>query len=112
MPIDSKRVDPGVAVIALSGRLVFGRDTEQLEQIVRKFLAAGDRRFVLDATALEYVDSAGIGALVSSLTSVRQSGGDLRLAGAGPRIVRLFALTGIDKLLSVYPTVSEAAAAN
>lgn len=110
MPIESKRLEPGVSVIALSGRLTFGRDTEQLEALVRKLVDGGDRRFVLDATALDYIDSAGIGALVSALTSVKKAGGDLRLAGANQRIVRLFSMTGVDKLLSVYPTVAEAAA--
>jgi anti-sigma B factor antagonist len=110
MPIESKRLESGVAVITVSGRLTFGRDAEQFELLVRKLLDGGDRRFVLDATALDYIDSAGIGALVSALTTVKKAGGDLRLAGASQRIVRLFSMTGVDKLLSVYPTVAEAAA--
>src|SRR4051794_3942208 len=110
MPIETRRLDPGVAVIVLSGRLTFGRDAEQLESIVRKQVESGDRRFVLDATGLEYIDSAGIGALVSALSSVKKAGGELRLAGANQRIVRLFSMTGVDKLVTVYPTVAEAAA--
>lgn len=110
MPIETKRLEPGVAVIVLSGRLTFGRDAEQLEGAVRQQLDLGDRRFVLDATALDYIDSAGIGALVSALSHVKKAGGDLRMAGANSRIVRLFTMTGVDKLLTVYPTVAEAAA--
>lgn len=104
-------MEPGVAVVALSGRLTFGRDAEQFEAAVRKLVDGGDRKFVLDASALEYIDSAGIGALVSALTNVKKAGGDLRLAGANERIQRLFTMTGVDKLLSVYPTVSDAASA-
>lgn len=104
-------MEPGVAVVALSGRLTFGRDAEQFESAVRKLVDGGDRKFVLDASALEYIDSAGIGALVSALTNVKKAGGDLRLAGANERIQRLFTMTGVDKLLSVYPTVSDAASA-
>jgi anti-sigma B factor antagonist len=109
MPIETKRLD-GVSVIVLSGRLTFGRDAEQLETSVRRQIDAGDRRFVLDATTLEYIDSAGIGALVSALTSVKKAGGELRLAAANQRIIRLFSMTGVDKLLTVYPTVAEASA--
>jgi anti-anti-sigma factor len=94
----------------LSGRLTFGRDAEQLESVVHKQLDSGERRFVLDATGLEYIDSAGIGALVSALSGVKKAGGELRVAGANQRILRLFAMTGVDKLLTVYPTVAEAAA--
>ena len=98
-------------MIALSGRMTFGRDAEQFEATVRKLVEGGDRKLVLDATALEYIDSAGIGALVSGLTSVKKAGGELRLAGANERIVRLVTMTGVDRLLSVYATVAEAAKA-
>jgi anti-sigma B factor antagonist len=111
MPIELKRMEPGIAVIALSGRMTFGRDAEQFEAAVRQLLDTGDRKFVLDASALDYIDSAGIGALVSALTNVKKAGGDLRLAGAKDRILRLFTMTGIDKLLAVYPTVADAASA-
>jgi anti-sigma B factor antagonist len=104
-------MEPGIAVIALSGRMTFGRDAEQFEATVRKLVDGGDRKLVLDATALEYIDSAGIGALVSGLTSVKKAGGDMRLAGASERIVRLFTMTGVDRLLSVYPSVADAAKA-
>jgi anti-sigma B factor antagonist len=104
-------MEPGIAVIALSGRMTFGRDAEQFEATVRKLVDGGDRKLVLDATALEYIDSAGIGALVSGLTNVKKAGGDMRLAGASERIVRLFTMTGVDRLLSVYPSVADAAKA-
>ena len=110
MPIESKRTEAGVAVVALSGRLTFGRDLEALESAVRKLVEQGEKRPILDASALEYIDSAGIGALVACLTNVKKAGGDLRLAGASPRIARLFTMTGVDKLLAVYPTVAAAAA--
>lgn len=111
MPIEHKRTESGAAVITLSGRMTFGRDAEQFEAAVQKAIEAGDRKFILDATALDYIDSAGIGALVSALTTVKKAGGELRLAGAKDRILRLFTMTGVDKLLSVYPTVAEAASA-
>src|SRR3954466_503979 len=110
MPIESKRSEAGAAVIALSGRLIFGRDLEQLEAAVKKLVENGEKRTILDATALDYVDSAAIGTLVSCLSHVKKAGGELRLAGASPRIVRLFSMTGVDKLLPVYPSIAEAAA--
>ena len=110
MPIESKRSEAGASVIALSGRLVFGRDLDQLEAAVNKLIETGEKRTILDASALDYVDSAAIGTLVSCLSHVKKSGGELRLAGANPRIVRLFSMTGVDKLLPVYPSIAEAAA--
>ena len=110
MPIDSKVMEPGILVISLSGRLVFGRDVERLESLVKDALKQGRMRMVFDASTLDYVDSSGIGAIVSCLTDVKKAGGDLRLAGANPRVQRLFSMTGVDKLLRTYPHVSEAAA--
>jgi anti-sigma B factor antagonist len=110
MPIDSKVMEPGILVVTLSGRLVFGRDVERLESLVKDALAQGRSRLVFDASALDYVDSSGIGAIVSCLTEVKKAGGDLRLAGANPRVQRLFNMTGVDKLLRTYANVSEAAA--
>ena len=47
-------------------------------------------------TALDYADSSGSGMLVSCLTNVKKAGGELKLAGANPRIRRIFAMTGVD----------------
>jgi anti-sigma B factor antagonist len=99
-----------MAVIAVSGRLVIGKEIERLETAVKELVQQGQKQFVLDLTALDYADSSGIGTFVSCLTTIRKSGGELRMAGVSPRIQRLFHLTGVEHLMSCYPTVAEAAA--
>jgi anti-sigma B factor antagonist len=111
MPIEMRRIEPGVAVVAVSGRLVLGRDVERLETVVNELVAQAQQKFVLDLSAMDYADSSGIGTIVSCLTTIKKSGGEMRVAGANPRIQRMFTLTGITSLMSMYPTVSEAAAA-
>jgi anti-sigma B factor antagonist len=66
-------------------------------------------KFIFDASALDYADSAGIGTVVACLTHIKKAGGDMRMAGANARVKRLFQMTGVDQLLSLYPTVAEAA---
>jgi len=110
MPIDAKQTESGIVVIAISGRLTFGREAERLESLVAESLKAGKTRFVFDVSALDYVDSSGIGTIVSCLTQVKKSGADLRVAGASARIKRLFSMTGVDKLLPMYESVAEASA--
>jgi anti-sigma B factor antagonist len=56
------------------------------------------------------LDSSGVGALISCLTVIKKAGGELRLAGASPRIQRILGMTGVDKLLPAYPTVDAAVA--
>lgn len=109
MPIAHRQVD-SAAVVAISGRLVFGRDTDQLESLVKELSAQSTRKFVFDVSSLDYMDSSGVGALVSCLTLIKKAGGELRLAGASPRIWRIFTMTGVDKLLEAYPTVDAAVA--
>ena len=94
MPIESRQLEPGISVITLSGRLVFGREVERLESLVKDLLSKNEKTFVFDVSALDYVDSSGIGTLVSCLTQIKKGGGEMRLAGANPRIQRLFSMTG------------------
>ena len=111
MPVESKQLNPGVVVITVSGRLVLGKDIERLENIVNELAASGEQKlFVCDVTALDYADSSGIGTFVACLTTIRKSGAEMRLAGANARIRRLFTLSGVDHLMSLFPTVAAAAA--
>ena len=107
MPIEIRHAE-AAAVIAISGRLVFGREAERLEAEVGELLKSGQTKFVFDLAALEYMDSSGIGTVVACLTQIKKAGAELRVAGASSRIQRLFAVTGVDKLLSLYPSVNEA----
>jgi len=106
MPVETKQLESGVTVVAVSGRLVLGKEVDRLEAVMSDLLAEGARKFVFDLAALDYADSAGIGTLVSCLTQIKKSGGEMRVAGANQRVARLFQLTGIDHLLSLYPTVA------
>src|ERR1700691_2527769 len=110
MPIETKQLDSGIAVVTISGRLVLGKDEERLETVTSESLKQGQKKFVFDISALDYADSSGIGTLVSCLTNIKKAGGDLRMAGANVRMMRLFQMTGVQTLISMYPTTAEATA--
>ena len=109
MPMVSRQMDPGISVIAMTGRLVFGREVDQLETLVHESLKQGRTKLVFDLSGLDYADSSGIGAIVSCLTEIKKSGGELRVACLNSRIQRLFKISGVDQILAVFPTVAEAA---
>ena len=111
MPVEMKQLHSGVMVVALSGRLVLGKEVEKLEAAVNLAIADGVRKFIFDLATLDYADSAGIGTIVSCLTQIKKSGGEMRIAAANPRVGRLFQLTGVDHLMAMYPNVADAAAA-
>lgn len=109
MPIDT-RTEAGAVIIVITGRLVLGRDVELLENMVTDALRGGQRRIVLDLSRLEYVDSSGVGTVVSCLSNAKKAGGELRLAGTSPRVEKIFKLTGVNSIVSMFPSVAAATA--
>ena len=108
MPVEAKQLESGITVVAVSGRLAMGGETDRLDAAVRKLLQDGRKTIVLDITTLDYADSSGIGTLISCLTYVKKSGGELKIAGANPRIRRIFAMTGVDTMMPVFDTLAAA----
>ena len=68
----------------------------------------GERQFLIDFSPTGYIDSSGLGALVSISKRVREAGGELRLAGLNEDLRSLFELTKLDTLFAIYPGVEEA----
>ena len=69
--------------------------------------AAGGRRILLDVSEVSFVDSTGLGSLVSLLKSLEPQT-ELAVAGVQPNVRRLFAMTKLDKVFTLYDTVGEA----
>ncbi|HTP35493.1 MAG TPA: STAS domain-containing protein [Candidatus Acidoferrales bacterium] len=110
MAVDTKHLESGWAVITVSGRLALGGETEKLNAGFNGLLQKGQKKFILDVTGLEYVDSSGVGTLVSCLTNAKKAGGELKLVGANQRIRRIFSMTGVDNLMPMFGTLAEATA--
>jgi anti-sigma B factor antagonist len=66
---------------------------------------------VVDLAKLDFIDSTGLGVLVGVLRRVRSTGGDIRMAAAGPAIERVFAVTGLDRVFRLFRTVEDAVTA-
>ena len=109
MAFSANRVASGVAVVAVEGQLIVA-NRQELKQLMQEALDRGDRKFLLDFTKTAYVDSSGLGALVSISKKVREVGGDLRLAGLNEDLRSLFELTKLDTLFTISETASEALA--
>jgi anti-sigma B factor antagonist len=110
MGLRESRQGNGVVVVHVEGQLVITNRAE-LKDRLQDRLAAGDRRFVLDFSATPYIDSSGLGALVTIAKRVREEGGDIRLAGLNDDLRQLFELTKLDTLFSISATPDQALAA-
>lgn len=71
-------------------------------------MRAGKPRIVVDLSAVDFIDSSGLGALIGGLKAARQEGGDLRIACAGDQVKAVLKLTNLDRILAPYGTVEEA----
>ncbi len=102
--------DGDLLSVAVDGQLVVGNRAE-FKQMVFDELEAGARRVLIDFANTGYIDSSGLGALVSLGKRIREQGGALRLAGLNDDLRTLFELTRLDTLFQLHATRDDALAA-
>jgi anti-sigma B factor antagonist len=98
------------AVLQVAGE-VDAYTAPMLRERIRDLGAKDVVHLVADLSAVDFLDSTGLGALVGGLKRLREAGGSLALVITAPRILRLFQITGLTKVLAIHPTVAEAIAA-
>lgn len=100
----------GVLVVKVEGQLIVG-NRQELKTVVQEALDNGERKFLIDFSKTGYIDSSGLGALVSISKKIREQGGDLRLSGLNEDLRSLFELTKLDTLFAIADTSEQALAA-
>lgn len=107
LKIASSLQDEGSAVLALTGEVDVS-NTPQVREAGLKLLADGAKKLVVDLSATDYMDSAGLGTLVGLLKRLKEAGGAMAIAGPQPRVNRLFQITGLNQIFSIYEDVGTA----
>lgn len=99
MKADLSRRPDGIVLLRLAGRL----DAANAPALERTLTAARGEapRLLLELSAVDFLDSSGLGALVGALKSCRRAGGDLRLAAPSAPVARLLRLTALDRVFAV-----------
>ena len=100
MSFSVKKDKHGVVVVGVGGQLIVG-NRQELKQKVLDALDGGGKKFVIDFTRTGYIDSSGLGVLVSLSKKIREQGGDLRLCGLNEDLQTLFELTKLDTLFQI-----------
>ena len=96
--VSTRQVD-GVTILDLSGRITLGEGSVVLRDAIRDLLAKGDKNILLNLSDVSYIDSSGIGELVSAFTSVKNAGGELKLLNLTKKVHDLLQIT---KLYTVF----------
>ena len=98
MKSNTRQVD-GVTIVDLSGRITLGEGSVVLRDTVRDLIGKGNKKILLNLGDVNYIDSSGIGELVSAFTTVRNQGGELKLLNLTKKVHDLLQIT---KLYTVF----------
>jgi anti-sigma B factor antagonist len=109
MKFTSREVD-GVTVLDLSGKIVLGEGSVTIRDAVRDVLAKGSNKILLNLADINYIDSSGIGELVSGLTAVKNAGGSLKLLQLTKKVKDLLQITKLYTVFDIYDEEAEAIA--
>jgi anti-sigma B factor antagonist len=97
----------GVTVVDVEGQLIVG-NRQELKAKVLEELDGGERKFVIDFSRTGYIDSSGLGVLVSLSKKIREQGGELRLSSLNEDLRTLFELTKLDTLFRIADSREDA----
>jgi len=97
-----------VTVLDMSGKITIGEGSVALRTAIRRLLEEGKKRILLNLSGVSYVDSSGIGELVSSYTAINKEGGQLKLLNLTQKIQDLLTITKLLTVFDVYDNEAEA----
>ncbi len=108
MKINQKDID-GAAVLELHGKLTGGPEAETFRNIFKELLQADKKHIIINLKKVDWINSTGLGILISGYTSVRKGGGDLVLCNVGDRIDSILYVTKLNLLFQTFDSEGEAA---
>jgi anti-sigma B factor antagonist len=103
-----EKVVDGVMMVDLRGRITLGEETEALRGRVKQLVEAGHTRIILNLEGVDYIDSVGLSTLVSSYTSARKQGGDVKLLHLTKRVHDLLQITRLSTVFEIYDSLEAA----
>jgi anti-sigma B factor antagonist len=101
----------GITILDLSGRITLGEGSVTLRDAVHDVLAKGSKKILLNLENISYIDSSGIGELVSGFTSVRNAGGELKLLNLTKKVHDLLQITKLYTVFDIWDNEASAISA-
>ncbi len=98
----------GVTVLEPKGKIMGGPDATLLHEKLHECIENGVRKVVIDLSKVDWMNSTGLGILISGLTTLRNNGGELKLANVTDKIQSLLAITKLVTVFEAYDSVDEA----
>jgi anti-sigma B factor antagonist len=90
-----------VTILDVKGRVVLGDEIGELRDAVRRLISEGKKKIILNLAGVDYIDSSGVGELVSSYTTVRNAGGELKLLNLSQKVRDILNVTTLYTVFDV-----------
>jgi len=98
----------GVVVLMPKGKIMGGPDAGAVKERLHQLIDEGKKKVVVDLSGVSWMNSSGLGILIGGLTTMRNAGGDLKLAGTTDKVQNLLMVTKLITIFESYDTVEEA----
>jgi anti-sigma B factor antagonist len=102
------REDGDITILTVTGDLVIGEAESTFKKTVMQLLEEGRVNLLVDLSAVGFLDSSGLGALVRALTQSQKEGGQTKLLNAGPQIRKLLQMTKLDSVFEIHDDMEAA----
>jgi anti-sigma B factor antagonist len=99
--VKTRQID-GVTVVDVSGRITLGEGSSAVRDVLRDLISKGEKKLLLNLSEVSYIDSSGIGELVSAYTTISNNGGTLKLIGLTKRVKDLLQITKLYTVFDVH----------
>ncbi len=106
----SEKEQAGVIVLMPKGKIMGGPDAGAVKERLHQLIDEGKKKVVVDLSGVSWMNSSGLGILIGGLTTMRNAGGDLKLAGTTDKVQNLLMVTKLITIFESYDTVEEAVA--
>jgi anti-sigma B factor antagonist len=103
-----QREREGIIILSMKGRITLGQEATALRDKVSALNTAGDRNLVFMLAGVDYIDSTGLGALVMTASSLRKSGGNVKLVGLNRRTIELLVMTKLATIFEIFSDEQDA----
>ncbi len=110
LTIEGKQLPPDITVLEMSGRIIMGNNSRDVELKIAEVLAENKKKIIIDLAGVTMLDSTGVGILVVVQAKIKKEGGELRISGATGVVEEILKMTSVDKIVHFFPDVAAAAA--
>lgn len=103
-----EKIENHVAILSLSGKMMGGPETTQLHDRIRSLINDKITKVVIDLGGVKWINSSGLGVLMATMTTLKNSGGELKLAKVTEKVESLLMITQLMRIFDTYETVDRA----